>query len=345
MFTGAGLVYTARTWETGQRTLESQMQGQITDRYSKATEQLGSEMIEVRLGAIYALERIARDSQRDSRTIQNVLAAFSRNRVPCASNSSQRPAYCASPKPSNAAYPYASRLDADIEAALQIAVSLTAVTKIGLDLSKVQFQSSELKGINLSGASMVEAKLSSANLTKAHLVGADLRRAVLYDAFFDGANLSHANLSGAFCSTQQYTTSFTYASLRYADVTDAQFSHADLQGADLTGIYMTHPDDKPLIPPVIPNGFVEASMGDVRLVGAKLPGAYMWGADLLAADLSGATLRDAHLRSANLSLANLAGTDLRGTDLRGADLRGVKGITPAEIRKVAITDASTKFDS
>jgi hypothetical protein len=43
-------------------------QGQITDRYTKAVEQLGGDKLHVRLGGIYALERIAVDSQRDHLT-------------------------------------------------------------------------------------------------------------------------------------------------------------------------------------------------------------------------------------------------------------------------------------
>jgi hypothetical protein len=38
---------------------------QITEHYTRAVEQLGSEKLAVRLGAIYALERIAGDSERD----------------------------------------------------------------------------------------------------------------------------------------------------------------------------------------------------------------------------------------------------------------------------------------
>jgi hypothetical protein len=55
-------------------------QGHITDRYAKAIEQLGSETIDVRLGGIYALERIAHDSPRDQdqATIVEVLSAFVR---------------------------------------------------------------------------------------------------------------------------------------------------------------------------------------------------------------------------------------------------------------------------
>uniref|UniRef100_UPI001177ECCC pentapeptide repeat-containing protein n=1 Tax=Calothrix rhizosoleniae TaxID=888997 RepID=UPI001177ECCC len=52
---------------------------QITERFSKAIEQLGSEKIEVRLGAIYTLERIAKDSPKDHWTIMEILTAFVRH--------------------------------------------------------------------------------------------------------------------------------------------------------------------------------------------------------------------------------------------------------------------------
>lgn len=38
---------------------------QVTERFAKAIEQLGNASIHVRLGAIYALERIAKDSEKD----------------------------------------------------------------------------------------------------------------------------------------------------------------------------------------------------------------------------------------------------------------------------------------
>jgi hypothetical protein len=63
-------------------------QGHITDRYTKAIEQLGAltaavkPNVEVRLGAIYALERIAQDSPRDHWTIMEVLTAYVRQNAP-----------------------------------------------------------------------------------------------------------------------------------------------------------------------------------------------------------------------------------------------------------------------
>src|SRR5215831_3332682 len=67
-----------RAVEAAKRTVEITEQGQVTDRYSKAIEQLGSDKLDVRIGGIYALERVARDSPRDHPTIMEVLAAFIR---------------------------------------------------------------------------------------------------------------------------------------------------------------------------------------------------------------------------------------------------------------------------
>jgi hypothetical protein len=64
------------------RTYRLTQQGQLTDRYTKAIEQLGSDKPDVRLGGIYALERIAKDSAYDRATIAEVLTAFIRGRAP-----------------------------------------------------------------------------------------------------------------------------------------------------------------------------------------------------------------------------------------------------------------------
>lgn len=57
-------------------------QGQITQRFMAAVEQLGSTSPQVRIGAIFALERIAHDSPDDRRPIAEVLCSFvKRNRL------------------------------------------------------------------------------------------------------------------------------------------------------------------------------------------------------------------------------------------------------------------------
>jgi hypothetical protein len=57
-------------------------QGQITERFTRAIDQLGSDHLDVRLGGIYALERIARDSPGNRSTIGEVLTAYIRGHAP-----------------------------------------------------------------------------------------------------------------------------------------------------------------------------------------------------------------------------------------------------------------------
>ena len=71
LFAVGALVYTARNFALSR-------EGHVTDRYTKAIEQLGSDKLDVRIGGIYALERVARDSARDHPTVMEVLAAFIR---------------------------------------------------------------------------------------------------------------------------------------------------------------------------------------------------------------------------------------------------------------------------
>jgi hypothetical protein len=64
------------------RQLRTAREGQITERYTRVIDQLGHAQLDVRLGGIYALERIARDSSADHATIGEVLTAFVRSHAP-----------------------------------------------------------------------------------------------------------------------------------------------------------------------------------------------------------------------------------------------------------------------
>jgi hypothetical protein len=71
------LLFTGRSYRLNR-------EGHVTDRYTKAVGQLGDASSPVRIGGVYALERIAKDSVRDRTTIIYVLGAFvkERSRVP-----------------------------------------------------------------------------------------------------------------------------------------------------------------------------------------------------------------------------------------------------------------------
>src|SRR5215208_7598507 len=83
-----GLYFTWRRVEISQRTLETQQDQQVTERFTQAIDQLGAtddkgnKRMEIRLGGIYALERIARDSERDHWPIMETLTTYVREHAP-----------------------------------------------------------------------------------------------------------------------------------------------------------------------------------------------------------------------------------------------------------------------
>lgn len=54
----------------------------ITDSFAKAVDQFSSQNLETRLGAIYTLERLAKESEREYWPIMETLSAFVRERAP-----------------------------------------------------------------------------------------------------------------------------------------------------------------------------------------------------------------------------------------------------------------------
>ncbi|MEO8594440.1 MAG: pentapeptide repeat-containing protein, partial [Candidatus Solibacter sp.] len=84
-----GLLFTARNLQATQDKLDIDRQGQLTNRFIQATGQLGAEVkdgspnIAVRLGGIYALNRISRDWPKDYWPVAEVLTAYVRHNARC----------------------------------------------------------------------------------------------------------------------------------------------------------------------------------------------------------------------------------------------------------------------
>jgi len=188
----SGLFFTWRNTrqarDSTQRTLELTEQGQITDRFTKAIDQLGATdettekpRLEVRLGGIYALERIANDSpDRDYSTIMEVLTAYVRENAPrpqeVISSSASEPSETkpTASEPTNQEPPTPL---ADIQAILTVLGRRKKAGQEGdvvLDLS-----ATDLRGAHLEEARLDKASLRRADLRRAHLEGADVRGANL----------------------------------------------------------------------------------------------------------------------------------------------------------------------
>jgi len=255
LFAAGALAYTALTFNLSR-------QGQVTDRYTKAIEQLGAGKLEVRAGGIYALERVGRDSGRDQQTVMAVLIAFVLER------SRERPD---PPDPLGQAVlgsllpgvfpqvPESYRLPGDLQAAVNVvlradlkgyrtAVILSGSRLFGADfsgakLSGATFYRAELAYAVFGGAAQADqASFADADLTCAWFLEANLRQAwlsgaTLTGAFFRGTDLTGAHLNGAHLNGADLSTAepFGVNKLAGADLTGATLIQADLTGADLAG--------------------------------------------------------------------------------------------------------------
>jgi Pentapeptide repeats (8 copies) len=208
-------------------------QGQITDRYTKAIEQLGQPELAMRLGGIYALERIAKDSERDHPTVVEVLSAFVREESRKQSAAQARQGMGQEAAQTDTPAPESERVAppaTDIQAALTVLGRLPHRPEIPrADLSEAHFPGARLDRADLSGAQLFRVNLSGAQLGQAHLSGAQLGQAHLSDAQLGQTHLSRAQLNGADLSKAYLGE----ADLSGADLGGANLSGASLGGADL----------------------------------------------------------------------------------------------------------------
>lgn len=323
-------------------------QGQITDRFTKAIEQLGSEKLAVRLGGIYALERIARDSERDHWPILEVLTAFIREGSPRRANGDDKP------------------VPEDMKAAVAVVGRLASCDEPEED-RRIDLENTNLPGIQLSSARLRNVSFSWGVLDGAVLQLADMRGAWFVGTRLEGTNLVATNLQGA--HLEQAVLDGAEASnavLARADLRDASLKGVGLHGAHLSHAYLRKADlsDALLSRAVVKDAYIEAAnlkganlsdanaegayFGDAvldraDLAGCNLKGANLHSASLIGARLRGARLRGTRLRGAQLSLADLkaadlSGADLRGACLQGADLDGVLGLTWEQVEQAHIDD-------
>ena len=247
LFLGAGLYFTAQTLrhnrESAARTFELEREGQITERFTHAIDQLGNESLDVRLGGIYALERIAKSSAEDHAPILEVLTAYVREHTPVlrdkAASSADAP-------------------ETDVQAVMDVLgrrergrrehpLDLSSVdlrhARFGQgaderNFARAHFRESELERADLEQANLWEADFSEANLAGAQFLDANLMLANLTKANLREAILMRADLQGA--NFQE--ASLTRATLWYANLAGAKLVGANLTGAILIEANLTGAD-------------------------------------------------------------------------------------------------------
>jgi uncharacterized protein YjbI with pentapeptide repeats len=319
----AGAVFTGLSYRLNRA-------GQITERFTRAIDQLGHSELDVRLGGIYALERIARDSKDDHPQVVEVLTAYVREHAPWPARTSGRPAG-------------AAELDVQIEAIHALIAATRALARnaagseaepdvAGVEVpdepppSGDQTERAELPTDVQATMRVLGRRDASQDRagTRFNLARTDLRRVVLEapEANLQAANLSEANLQAANLSEANLQS----ANLSGANLEGARLPKANLEGARLSGANLEG-----------------AYLPKANLQGARLFGANLEGADLPKANLQGARLRGANLQGADLGEANLQGANLRNANLQRANLRNanLQGASPdgANLQRASLREA------
>lgn len=232
--------------ETAANQFDLAEQGQITDRFNRAIEQLGKEEAAIRLGGIYSLERVASDSEKDRRHIVEVLCSFIRDQM--------------------SETPKGNRLPTYIQTAMSVLTDASRGNSLQgehqYNLRGVWLVNAELSGAYLRGADLANADLSAVDLSEANLENAELAH-----VSFVGANL----VKGRMANAKLRRADLRGATLSGADLQDAELHYAKLDGANLTGARLRDAD------------FFKAELKDVDFSGANLQEAYLSGADLSGA--------------------------------------------------------------
>ncbi|MCF3136831.1 MULTISPECIES: pentapeptide repeat-containing protein [Streptomyces] len=351
------LLFTWMSVDQSRTELRIAEQGQITNRFTAAINNLGSNSEDVRLGGIYALQRIMLDSARDQPTIVTVLTAYARRHAPV-------PA-------SGFAKEQQEEIGQSLESPVKPAADVQAVLSVMADRSadhgertSLDLRHTDLRGAEVFGrgetlkrsAAFRAADFNGADLRRSMFDGVDLRNAGFYQsnlaaARFDYVDLSDASMEGVdLTRTTIWHANLTRADLNYAKLHEAQLdsavnlTKATLVTADLTGAYL---DDANLRNAALIGANLRgASLTHANLHGARLSNVdqealadeFGWYIDkngnLAKADLTGADLTNADLRGVDLTEATLVDADLRGAKLAGvklarAKLDGVRGLPPS----------------
>lgn len=255
LFVIIGAVFTFSNYELSS-------EGQYTNRFSTAVVLLKDADVSVRLGGLYALERVAKDSPKDHKVIMEILAAYIRERSKAQkeefekkkiadTNKTQSDQTDQSNQPeSNVnfadyeavnSYRMHEKFEdvmppADVQAAIEIisrrkqendakdfAFDFTGANLIKASLSNNHLPKLILDGANLKGANFADSQLNDVRAFNTNLSFTKFYRARLYSADFYGANLVGARFDEAELNWANFSNAdLNFASFEFTDLSDAR---------------------------------------------------------------------------------------------------------------------------
>ncbi len=280
--------------ETADQKALREQQGQIADHINKAVEglgksnQQGNPVIEVRIGALYELERIAKHNIHNHVQIIEMLCAYIRTNSPLVNTENE---------------PTEPRED------IRLALAIIGRRETWSDSEeRIKDEADNGYRTDLRNRSLIGAQLTKASLNGAILNGANISKAVLNGASLIGTVLKDANISDSVFNDANLND----AKFENADLSDAKFENADLSDANFKNAK------------IINTSFTNVTINNANFRGATLKQSWLYDVNLKNANFDKADLKGAWIAEADMSNASFSGADLSKVRIRDANLTAAK---------------------
>ena len=259
-----------RQSKTAEREATTAEQGLITDRLNKATKNLGTKdgvepVLEIRLGALQELERVAQDSIRHHISVMEILCAYIRIN---------------------------SKLDNSIDAKeslradIGVAINIIARRDKWLDGKKrIEMEQSQKYRLDLRNCDLHGIILENANLSYANFSRTNLSNATFFNSNLNYANLNESNMENL---------SFMAVKLNNANLKDSRLMGADLFGVELNNANIRNAN----MTYISTNG---AKFNDADLYNASLNEAYILYSEFKGADFGEVETEEIYINGCDLS--------------------------------------------
>ncbi|HEX6347034.1 pentapeptide repeat-containing protein [Umezawaea sp.] len=207
-------------------------EGQLTDRLTRAVEQIGSANADVRIGGIYALKRIAENSPADRDTVQFILGAFIRNNSPRGDDAGD------GELPEERRWLLVDH--PDIQTAVEVLAQRISFPRHRADRPSTRRRFPDDTKLYLSRVNLRGVQVHRGGLINTQLRHSDLAHSWMRGTVLDGSDLKSADLRGSFLRETSFVdTNLALARLSGSDLREADLRRADLRGADLRDADLT----------------------------------------------------------------------------------------------------------
>lgn len=312
-----GLLFTFGTYLISLDKQDLDREAQMTDRFSKAITHLGDEKQAIRIGGLYELERVAKDSPKDLATIRKVILTYLHDNYSIRNEATESTKFAVEKR----------------EQSNGLAISFySSNTELQTLINIIQGLSNEDDRLDFSGLNLLDKSLTRGRYSLANFSGTNLSGSNIF-----ASNFSHSNFKDAILNrvTSDLKEHIEIKGSIVMLVTPQEVK-PNFTGADLTRAM------------IIESNLSEAIFVEAKLRNADLTKSIFYKVNLSEAALDyvnatqtnfkAANLTNANFRGANLSGASFEGSILDLTNFSSADLRETKGLNFEVMKKSIISD-------